>query len=357
MATGVFFVPDPDLLVMEHPIPYNLYINSSAVEGRDHFVKIFALGDTLTKVDFAAMKTKYLQVYISELERGAYLRAICQFFGKSEEEKVNILKTSALHHLDTIFNVKTEEISVDIINQTLDGCRQTVEGFVELLKNYELNQLHELIGNLSFHDFYTYDHSINVSMYCILIYKLVTPDASDIQVINAGMGGFLHDIGKIKIPNKILNKVGRLTDEEFLEIQRHPTYGKEFLTQRGITAPKGADVDIIRDVVYQHHENYDGTGYPSRLRGEEIQMLARVTSIADFFDAITTKRSYAEALSVEEALALMKRSRAKKIDPSIFDHFDRHMHERYKARETDLHISDDFDPCQPHIKLKRDGSG
>jgi len=353
MATGVFFVPDPDLLVLGQPIPYNLYINSSAVEGRDHFVKIFPVGDTLVKNDFTAMKLKYQQVYISELERGAYLRAICQYFGKSENEKVNILKTSALHHLESIFEVKTDEISVDIINQTLDGCRQTVEGFVELLKNYELNQLHELIGNLSFHDFYTYDHSINVSMYCILIYKLLEPDTSEERIINAGMGGFLHDIGKIKIPNKILNKVGRLTDEEFLEIQRHPTYGKDFLTQRGVTGPKGADVNLIRDVVYQHHENFDGTGYPNRLKGEEIQLLARVTSIADFFDAITTKRSYAEALSVEEALALMKRSRGKKIDPTVFDRFNLHMHEKYKERETDLHLADDFDPCQPHVKLKR----
>lgn len=353
MASGIFFVPDPDLLVMEHPIPYNLYINSSVVEGRDHHVKIVPIGDSLTKLEFAQLKQKYQQVYISELERGSYLRAICQYFGKSEEEKVHILKTSALHHLDTIFNVKTDEVSVEIINQTLVGCRQTVEGFVELLKNYELNQLHELIGNLSFHDFYTYDHSINVSMYCILIYKLLEPDASPDKIINAGMGGFLHDIGKIKIPNKILNKVGRLTDEEFLEIQRHPTYGKDFLNQRGVTGPKGANVDLIRDVVFQHHENYDGTGYPNRLKGEEIQLLARVTAISDFFDAITTKRSYAEALSVEEALNLMKRARAKKIDPVIFDRFLTHMNDKYREKDTDVHLSDDFDPCQPHVKLKR----
>ncbi|MBC7386336.1 MAG: HD domain-containing protein [Cryobacterium sp.] len=354
MATGVFFVPDPDLLVMGHPIPYNLYINSSALEGRDHHVKIFRVGDELSKAEFSDLKLKYQQVYISELERGAYLRAICQFFGKTEAEKVNILKSSALHHLDSIFNVKTEEVSVDIINQTLTGCRQTVEGFVELLKNYELNQLHELIGNLSFHDFYTYDHSINVSMYCILIYQLIEPDAAPEKIINAGMGGFLHDIGKIKIPNKILNKVGRLTDEEFLEIQKHPNYGKEFLSQRGVIGPKGANVDLIRDVVYQHHENFDGTGYPNRLKGEEIQLLARVTAISDFFDAITTKRSYAEALSVEEALSLMKRSRGKKIDPTLFDRFLGHMNAKYREKETDFQLSNDFDPCQPHVKLKRE---
>jgi HD-GYP domain-containing protein (c-di-GMP phosphodiesterase class II) len=353
MSTGVFFVPDPDLLVMDRPIPYNLYINSSAIEGREHHVKIFPVGDTLTKPEYLQMKQKYMQLYISESERGAYLRAIIQYFGKTEEEKVNILKTSALSHLDSIFKVKTEEISVDIINQTLEGCRQTVEGFVELLKNYELNQLHELIGNLSFHDFYTYDHSINVSMYAILVYKLLEPDASEDAVINAGMGGFLHDIGKIKITNKILNKVGRLTDEEFLEIQRHPTYGKEFLAQRGVKGPKGADVNLIRDVVFQHHENFDGTGYPNRLKGEQIQILARVTSIADFFDAITTKRSYAEALGVDEALNLMKRSRGKKLDPAIFDRFMIHMNEKYKERESDIKLADDFDPCQPHLKLKR----
>lgn len=352
MVGGSFFVPDPELLVKGRPIPYNLYINSSAIEGREHYVRIFPRGEIFTVEDFTLLKAKYNQIYISENDRAEYLRAACTHLGKTEQEQVLILKASAIHHLDAIFNNKND-LSVDIINQTLNGCRQTVEGFVSVLQDYDLNELHELIGNLSFHDFYTYDHSINVSMYCILIYKLLTPEASDDQVINAGMGGFLHDIGKIKIPNRILNKVGRLSESEFKEIQMHPSYGKDYLSQPGVVAPQGAQIDLIRSVVYQHHENWDGTGYPNRLKGEEIEKLARVTSIADFFDAITTKRSYAEALPVEEALTVMMRSQGKKIDPKLFDLFLGHMRQKFVERPCSIRIDDEFDPCQPHVKFKK----
>lgn len=355
MAPGSFFVPDPDLIVRDREAPYSLYINSSILEDREHYVRIFKQGEFLSSAELQSIRDKYNQIYMSENERAIYLKSACQHFGKKEEEQVVILKNSALHHLTQIFAVKTGDVSVDIINQTLEGCRQTVEGFVELVKNYDLNQLHELIGSLSFHDFYTYDHSINVSMYNILLYRLMRPDAYEADIVNAGMCGFLHDIGKIKIPNRILNKVGKLTDEEFKQIQLHTIYGKDYLSKDGVKAPPGAKLDLIREVVFQHHENYDGTGYPNKLRGEEIHFLARMTAVADFFDAITTKRSYSEALTIEEALDLMGRSRGKKLDPFVFDRFVSHMKEKYQIKACAADISADLDPCQPHMKFKRSG--
>lgn len=355
MAAGTFFVPDPELIVRDKDVPYSLYINSSILEDREHFVRIFKEGEFLSNSELNSIREKYQQVYLSEHDRATYLKAACTGFGKKEEEQVLILKNSALHHLTQIFANKTGDVSVDIINQTLEGCRQTVEGFVELVKNYDLNQLHELIGSLSFHDFYTYDHSINVSMYNILLYRLMRPDAYEEDIVNAGMSGFLHDIGKIKIPNRILNKVGKLTDEEFKMIQLHTIYGKDYLSKNGVKAPPGAKIDLIKEVVFQHHENYDGTGYPNRLKGEEIHFLARMTAVSDFFDAITTKRSYSEALSIEEALDLMGRSRGKKLDPFVFDRFVAHMKEKYQIKPCDAAISGELDPCQPHMKFKRTG--
>lgn len=349
-----YFVPDPELIVKDRPLPYPLYINSSVVLGREHYVRVVAKGDSLTDADWDLLKAKYAQVYLSELDRGQYLKAACRYLGKSESEQVHILKDSAISHLDHLFEMRSgHDLSVDIINQTLEGCRQTVEGFVDLLKNYELNQLHELIGSLSFHDFYTYDHSINVSMYCILLYRLFNPEASEDDVVNAGMGGFLHDIGKIKISNRILNKVGKLNDEEFQEIRNHPEYGRELLEREGVKVPVGSNVEIIRRVVFQHHENFDGSGYPGRISGEKIHVYARITAIADFFDAITTKRSYAEVLRVSEALDLMKKNRGKKLDPALFDLFFTHMNHHYGAEVCPIDLSPDFDPCQPHVRLKR----
>lgn len=347
-----YFVPDPKLLVKSRPSPYSLFINSSALENREHYVRIFAKGDVLTQELIDEFFKRYQQVYISEEERTDYLKGACVNLGRTEDEPFVVLKSSAIQHLDTLFQHK-QEASAEVISQTLQDARKTVEGFVDMLKDYNLNQIHDLIGHLSFHDFYTYDHSINVSMYSILIYKLFVPDADHEMVVNAGMGGFLHDIGKIKIPNRIINKVGKLSDAEFNEIKKHPEYGYEFLNLPGITSPPGTQIEKVQAVVYQHHENYDGTGYPKQVRGAKIEFLARICAVADFFDAITTKRSYAEALSVEEALDLMKKSSGKKLDPLIFDKFLAHMTEKFKIKPCDFSVPTDFDPCQPHVKMKR----
>jgi HD-GYP domain-containing protein (c-di-GMP phosphodiesterase class II) len=351
-AQSPFFVPDPDLLVYDFALPYSLYVNSSVVEKHEHYVRIFPRGDALTPPEFEALKAKYQQVYISEDERSEYLKGACQYKGKSEKEKVTLLKSSAMGHLTTLFESK-KDLSVAVVNQTLLGCRQTVEGFVYLVKDYDLGGLHELIGELSFHDYYTYDHSINVSMYCILIHKILHPEAPEIQAVNAGMGGFLHDIGKIKISNRIINKVGKLSEEEFGEIKRHPGYGKDFLMQDGVHAPKGTELELIRDVVYQHHENFDGSGYPDRTKGEAIHLMARIASVADFFDAITTRRAYSEALSVEEAVGVMRKTVGKKLDPMVFNAFANHMANRYEEKISPFELATDFDPCQPHVRLKK----
>lgn len=349
---STFFVPDPDLLVYDAPIPYPLYINSSVIENKVHFLKIVRKGDEINPVEFQELLNKYQQVYIAEEDRGEYFKGACRNSLKTEKEKVSILKNSAMGHLTNLFESK-KDLSVAVVNQTLSGCRQTVEGFVELVKDYDLGDLHSLIGELSFHDYYTYDHSINVSMYCILIYKVLNPNAPEIQAVNAGMGGFLHDIGKIKISNRIINKVGKLTQEEFEMIQKHPGYGKDFLHQEGVVAPKGTELDLIRNIVYQHHENYDGSGYPDKIKGDQIHQMARIASVADFFDAITTRRAYSEALSPEEAINVMRKTVGKKLDPVVFNAFAEHMGAKFIEKASPIELAKDFDPCQPHHHLKK----
>jgi HD-GYP domain-containing protein (c-di-GMP phosphodiesterase class II) len=109
---------------------------------------------------------------------------------------------------------------------------------------------------------------------------------------------------------------------------------------------------IVARVVHEHHENFDGTGYPAKLKGrEEIHLLARVCTIADFFDAITTKRAYNEVLPISDAMNTMRKFRAIKLDPDIFDIFDQHV--RYVRADStrDLRLSDSFDPTLPYAKL------
>src|SRR5690606_13361046 len=102
----------------------------------------------------------------------------------------------------------------------------------------------------------------------------------------------------------IINNPGKLSDDDFAEIKKHPGYGNDLIKESHCNC-EGVDFEIIRRVVYEHHENFNGTGYPRGISGEKIHEMARITAIADFFDAITTKRSYHEALSTEDALAVM----------------------------------------------------
>lgn len=114
------------------------------------------------------------------------------------------------------------------------------------------------------------------------------------------MGGLLHDVGKLAVPNEILNKPGRLTDEEFAEIRRHPGAGRALLSEIGGFAP------LVLDLVESHHERLDGGGYPNHARAGELDLAVRILTVADVFDALTADRVYREAWPVDRALALLE---------------------------------------------------
>lgn len=125
----------------------------------------------------------------------------------------------------------------------------------------------------------------------------------------------LHDIGKIMIPDSILNKPGRLTAEEFDIIKQHTTIGSE-LAREILTGVESADyMELAEQIALYHHEKWDGTGYPSRLKEEEIPLCARIMAIADVFDALISKRCYKEAYTLDEAFAIIKDSKGKHFDP------------------------------------------
>lgn len=131
----------------------------------------------------------------------------------------------------------------------------------------------------------------------------------------------LHDIGKITIPDSILKKPGRLTDEEFEIIKNHTVNGKMLLEKSMSDLEDAEFLTIAKGVAACHHECWDGSGYPYGLRGAEIPLAARIMTIADVFDAIVTKRCYKEAMSFDEAFDLIKQQRGKKFDPVITDAF------------------------------------
>jgi putative nucleotidyltransferase with HDIG domain len=168
------------------------------------------------------------------------------------------------------------------------------------------------------HDYYTYTHCVNVCVFCVaLAQRLGVDEMSDLRSL--GMGALLHDIGKSLIDKKILNKNGPLTKNEWVLIKRHPVDGVKILGEAG-SVPEGS-----RAVVKQHHERCDGSGYPDGLRGEKIHPYGRLSAIVDVFDAMTTKRSYRDAVDSFTALLAMKKEMRDTVDQDMFQEFVRLM--------------------------------
>lgn len=161
-------------------------------------------------------------------------------------------------------------------------------------------------------DSYTKGHSDRVSEYSVLLGKKLGLSEEDLKRLR--IGGLFHDVGKIGVPDNILQKSDKLTDEEYSEIKNHPTIGAHILSTATIFQ------DII-PIVKHHHEKFDGTGYPSRLKGNEIPYLARIAAVADSFDAMTSKRVYRNSLSIEKVISEFERCKGTQFDPEITDVF------------------------------------
>jgi len=159
-------------------------------------------------------------------------------------------------------------------------------------------------------DAYTKGHSERVANYATMLAKAVGMKGKAIERIR--LAGFLHDIGKIGIPDRILNKPSHLTSDEFEEIKSHPVRGVEIIS----------NLSHLRDIVpwiLHHHEAWDGSGYPKGLKMEEIPIEARILAVADVYDALTTKRAYRSAFSKEEAIKIMNEMKGEKLDPQLVD--------------------------------------
>ena len=159
-------------------------------------------------------------------------------------------------------------------------------------------------------DGYTHKHSERVAMFGVRLAHHLGFDADSRAVVE--LSGLLHDVGKIGVPDAILNKPGKLTDEEFAQMRLHPVHGARILANI-----QSAKVVNILPGVKCHHERWDGKGYPDGLKGEEIPLLGRVLGVADFLDALTSDRSYRKGLTLEEALNMVKDLEGKAFDPVV----------------------------------------
>jgi putative nucleotidyltransferase with HDIG domain len=146
-------------------------------------------------------------------------------------------------------------------------------------------------------------------------------------------GGLLHDVGKIGIPESILNKAGRLAEDEMAQMRAHPVIGAEIL--RGVEFLRAA-----APAVRNHHERWDGSGYPDHLAGEAIPLVARIVNAADTFDACTTARPYQRSLSVEDGIEVVVSLRGAQIDPTVCDALVRVLRRRTSAARAGLALAE-----------------
>lgn len=171
-----------------------------------------------------------------------------------------------------------------------------------------------LANTLDSRDPYTAGHSENVANYALMIAKEM--DLSKKQCDAIYIGGLLHDIGKIGLPEAILTKPTRLTADEFEFIKLHPTIGYEMIKHISSYNQNG-----ILDMVLYHHERFDGKGYPQGLKGKEIPIVARIMSIADSFDAMTSKRVYNDVMEFEKVILEIEQNMGTQYDPEIAEVF------------------------------------
>ncbi len=153
-------------------------------------------------------------------------------------------------------------------------------------------------------------HLKRVQRYSVEIAKALNCTEEEIRALE--FGALLHDIGKIAIPEVLLTKPGRLSPQEFSQMAIHPQVGAEILSAVDFPFP-------VADLVLCHHENWDGTGYPRRLKGEQIPLTARILSVVDCFDALTSDRPYRPAMSVDRAIDIIKTRRGKAFEPKVTD--------------------------------------
>ncbi len=196
--------------------------------------------------------------------------------------------------------------------RTIKEINDKLENAYDELKEAYRGTMESLRLAVDAKDTYTKNHSDRVSFYSVLIAKgLGLPD-EEIELIRDG--ALFHDIGKIGIPDAILQKNAKLTDDEYDDIKNHPSIGAKIL------APAKLFENII-PIVKHHQERYDGSGYPSGLAGNDIPLHARIVAIADAFDAMTSDRSYRPRFTLFKALEELERCKEIQFDPDLVDLF------------------------------------
>ncbi len=215
---------------------------------------------------------------------------------------------------------------------------------VEEQKNLAVSMITSLAAALDARDTLTAGHSHRVATYAFGVARHMGIQKPELERIR--MAGLMHDLGKIGVPDSILKKAGNLTPEEYETIKKHAGHTRTIL--REIRLP--GDLSGLPDEAGGHHERMDGSGYPDNLPGEKIPLAARILAVADVFDAITSKRTYREAMPIDEALAVIRNGKGRHFSAdcveAFFRYFEAELKDRWPKRGGGDQIIKSSDPAR-----------
>lgn len=306
----LYFPISINIFQIDKILNFDLYIRSGK---NNEFVLYRSKDLPITADDIMRLKECGIEVLYAKNQDRIQYRKYLEHNLKEILSDKNILPEKKS---EIIYTVTTQAVK-DMLNDPrasdlVPRSKHIVEASIEYFL-HEKKALECMLKVLSF-DYYTHTHSVNVSMFAIFLAREV--GIEDTALLRFGMGALLHDLGKCRVPSEIVNFPGKLSPEQFEQMKKHPEYGYEILTkEQGITD------ELILDVVRHHHEKLKGNGYPDKLSGDDISVYARISAIADIFDALTTRRSYKGAFPSFDALKLMKEQMSEELDQEIFKKF------------------------------------
>ncbi len=307
-------------------LQHSFLTNSFLIESRKDIERIKKAHIKTVEIDTSKSKVVHDTARITHKEPKAPPRTTEKPALKNSEHIKNI--SSTLN--ETVNNSKTPprekaravyESSLELMRQLLEDpskeaiieSKKGISSIVDMIISDE--ETSHCILKITQHDFYTYTHSINVGILSVSIAKKLYGNSSEHDMQELGAGFFLHDLGKTRVSPAIINKPGRLTDDEMAEMRTHPYQSYKILEETEQLSKTAAVIAM------QHHEREDGTGYPRRLKGDQIHEYGRICSIADVYDALTAERSYKKAFTPFEALRIMKEEMLGHFHKDIFEKF------------------------------------
>lgn len=303
---------DKRLLTEGSAIDFKVFLTNDTKTVMSVFLQSHTVIDGEAKVRLREIEN----LYISEEEEAqyeAYKQQHLQTIAKSSDipidEKAVIVYEQASRVIDTMFH-NPEAL------ENVQNAQPVVNSFIDIIL-HDKSAVESLL-KITAHDYYTHTHSINVSIYTLSLGAFLGIDGEELEAL--GMAAILHDLGKSKVDYAIINKNGKLSDEEFDEMKKHPGSGHGIALKLGITDER------VLSGIRHHHEKISGGGYPDNLKDGAISKFARIIGVCDVFDALTTKRSYKDPMSSFEALKLMKETMSEHLDMHMIHEFIRMLH-------------------------------